>query len=189
VFEWCMISLGTLYAEAARRWPNGVHPHTQQQISCAAAGPATSRHAHIPDAAGAVDPGSCYAARQDYSAALAFDQRLAGEADSRIQQPALSTPHSSSSSSSSIGAGSSEPSSGGGLSRSGWPKQPKKVVPWPTAIRLGEPLPADPMTWQNAAVLVDKPLGWTSFDVCSKLRAALRIKKVCVCVAWALCCH
>lgn len=39
-------------------------------------------------------------------------------------------------------------------------------------------MPADPLTWQNAAVLVDKPLSWTSFDVCGKLRGALRIKKV-----------
>lgn len=59
-----------------------------------------------------------------------------------------------------------------------WPKQPKKVIPWPTMVAAGAPLPPDPMTWQNAAVLVDKPLSWTSFDVCSKLRGALRIKKV-----------
>lgn len=67
---------------------------------------------------------------------------------------------------------------GSRLSRSGWPKQPKKVIPWPTPVVAGAPLPADPMTWQNAAVLVDKPLSWTSFDVCGKLRGALKIKKV-----------
>lgn len=32
--------------------------------------------------------------------------------------------------------------------------------------------------WHLGAVLVDKPLGWTSFDVCGKLRGALKIKKV-----------
>jgi hypothetical protein len=31
-------------------------------------------------------------------------------------------------------------------------------------------------TWDNAAVLVDKPKDWTSFDVCAKLRGALRVK-------------
>ncbi len=32
--------------------------------------------------------------------------------------------------------------------------------------------------WANAAVLVDKPQDWTSFDVCGKLRGALKVKKV-----------
>ncbi len=27
-------------------------------------------------------------------------------------------------------------------------------------------------------MLVDKPKGWTSFDVCAKLRGALRVKKI-----------
>lgn len=31
--------------------------------------------------------------------------------------------------------------------------------------------------WANAAVLVDKPQDWTSFDVCGKLRGALKTKK------------
>ncbi len=36
-----------------------------------------------------------------------------------------------------------------------------------------------PEVWQAGAVLlVDKPPGWTSFDVCGKLRGALRVKKV-----------
>lgn len=57
-------------------------------------------------------------------------------------------------------------------------KPPKKEAPWPTLITAGGSLPKDPVTWQTAAVLVDKPLGWTSFDVCGKLRSTLRIKKV-----------
>ena len=32
--------------------------------------------------------------------------------------------------------------------------------------------------WQNAVLLVDKPPGWTSFDVCGRLRGALKVKKV-----------
>lgn len=36
----------------------------------------------------------------------------------------------------------------------------------------------DISVWQNAAVLIDKPLGWTSFDVCGKLRRVLEMKKV-----------
>ena len=35
-----------------------------------------------------------------------------------------------------------------------------------------------PDVWQNAALLIDKPPDWTSFDVCNKLRSALRVKKV-----------
>ncbi len=58
------------------------------------------------------------------------------------------------------------------------PKKKKKEAPWPTLITAGGSLPKDPVTWQTAAVLVDKPLGWTSFDVCGKLRSTLRIKKV-----------
>lgn len=40
------------------------------------------------------------------------------------------------------------------------------AVPPPT-------VPADPAAWENAVLLVDKPQGWTSFDVCGKLRGAL----------------
>ena len=32
--------------------------------------------------------------------------------------------------------------------------------------------------WDNAVILVDKPPDWTSFDVCGKLRGALKVKKV-----------
>lgn len=55
--------------------------------------------------------------------------------------------------------------------------QPKKVVPWPTMVHAGK-VPEDPRIWQSSAVMVDKPLGWTSFDVCGKLRGALKIKKI-----------
>lgn len=56
-------------------------------------------------------------------------------------------------------------------------RQPKKEAPWPTLFHMGR-LPDDPRAWQSGAVLVDKPLGWTSFDVCGKLRGALKIKKI-----------
>lgn len=36
---------------------------------------------------------------------------------------------------------------------------------------------SDPALWQNAAILVDKPQDWTSFDVCGKLRGTLHTKK------------
>lgn len=55
----------------------------------------------------------------------------------------------------------------------------KKVLPAPTPVLAGA-LPDDPSVWENAVVLVDKPKGWTSFDVCGKLRgqvAALLRKK------------
>jgi hypothetical protein len=32
--------------------------------------------------------------------------------------------------------------------------------------------------WESAVILVDKPQDWTSFDVCGKLRGALKVKKV-----------
>jgi hypothetical protein len=32
--------------------------------------------------------------------------------------------------------------------------------------------------WKNAAILVDKPLKWTSSDVVCKLRGALDVKKI-----------
>ena len=36
----------------------------------------------------------------------------------------------------------------------------------------------DEEAWQNNVVLIDKPLEWTSFGICGKLRGALDIKKV-----------
>jgi hypothetical protein len=48
-------------------------------------------------------------------------------------------------------------------------------VPPPTMVRKGATFAAG--VWANAAVLVDKPKDWTSFDVCGKLRGALKTKK------------
>ncbi len=42
----------------------------------------------------------------------------------------------------------------------------------PTSVTL------PPEAWDNAALLVDKPQGWTSFDVCAKLRGAIHIRKL-----------
>jgi len=47
----------------------------------------------------------------------------------------------------------------------------------PTLVPAGQ-LPADREVWRNAVVLIDKPQTWTSFDVCNKLKFALRAKKV-----------
>ena len=57
-----------------------------------------------------------------------------------------------------------------------FPHSPRRrpPPPLPTPSTRGQP-PAD---WTAAAYLVDKPPGWTSFDVCAKLRRALRTKKV-----------
>ena len=60
--------------------------------------------------------------------------------------------------------------------------RPRRVQPAPpspafvdvsSSVRLGDP------SWDSAVLLVDKPLGWTSQDVCSKLRGVLKAKKVC----------
>jgi hypothetical protein len=56
-------------------------------------------------------------------------------------------------------------------SGSGSPKKPKLVV-MPTPV-YPPSAPADPAAWENAVLLVDKSKGWTSFDVCGKLRHAL----------------
>lgn len=53
------------------------------------------------------------------------------------------------------------------------PQPPPVLVPRRAA---GESLP--PSLWLNAALLVDKPVGYTSFDVCARLRGALRTKKI-----------
>ena len=54
------------------------------------------------------------------------------------------------------------------------PHPPPVLVPRRPAG--GEGLP--PSLWLNAALLVDKPVGYTSFDVCARLRGALRTKKI-----------
>jgi hypothetical protein len=51
-------------------------------------------------------------------------------------------------------------------------KQKKKVLPPPTAVPPGT-LPDDLSVWDNAVLLIDKPKGWTSFDVCGKLRGSM----------------
>ncbi len=52
----------------------------------------------------------------------------------------------------------------------------KPLPPAPAIIGRGSAFTQE--VWQNAALLVDKPKGWTSFDVCAKLRGALKTKKV-----------
>ena len=47
------------------------------------------------------------------------------------------------------------------------------AVAAPTVVKPGMPL-ADLQVFNNAAVLVDKPKGWTSFDVCNAIKRALR---------------
>ena len=55
-------------------------------------------------------------------------------------------------------------------------KRRKPLPPAPAIVGRGSTFSPD--VWQNAALLVDKPKGWTSFDVCAKLRGALKTKKV-----------
>lgn len=38
--------------------------------------------------------------------------------------------------------------------------------------------PLDQRDWEESAILIDKPQGWTSFDVCAKLRSAIGIRKL-----------
>ena len=54
-------------------------------------------------------------------------------------------------------------------------KRRKPLPPAPAIVGRGSTFSPD--VWQNAALLVDKPKGWTSFDVCAKLRGALKTKK------------
>lgn len=56
------------------------------------------------------------------------------------------------------------------------PKSRKKAPPPPVFVQIGTALSPD--VWQNAVVLMDKPTGWTSFDVCGKLRRVVNMKKV-----------
>ena len=55
-------------------------------------------------------------------------------------------------------------------------RQKGNELPAPRMVTRGSAFTAD--VWQNAVLLVDKPQGWTSFDVCGKLRGALKVKKV-----------
>jgi len=56
------------------------------------------------------------------------------------------------------------------------PPRKKALPPVPACVAPPD-LPEDAV-WQNAMVLIDKPQDWTSFDLCGKLRSALKIKKV-----------
>ena len=65
----------------------------------------------------------------------------------------------------------------------------RKQPPQPDFIVAGE-LPTNPAVWDCGALLVDKPKTWTSFDVCNKLKGALKVKKVSLAPAPALhSCH
>ncbi len=54
-------------------------------------------------------------------------------------------------------------------------KRRRPLPPAPAIVGRGSAFSPD--VWQNAALLVDKPKGWTSFDVCAKLRGALKTRK------------
>ena len=57
----------------------------------------------------------------------------------------------------------------------------------PTPI-LPPEVPLDEGPWQNGVLLVDKPKTWTSFDVCAKIRGALKriqVKKASQFRAWS----
>lgn len=60
-----------------------------------------------------------------------------------------------------------------GKSRLQQSQQKKKDVVPPTPVTHDQPLPEGLSVWDNAVLLIDKPKGWTSFDVCGKLRGAL----------------
>lgn len=53
-----------------------------------------------------------------------------------------------------------------------------KTLPTPVLVPCGQ-LTFRPDLWDCAALLVDKPQKWTSFDVCGKLKGVLSVKKVC----------
>lgn len=57
------------------------------------------------------------------------------------------------------------------------PKRKTKTLPTPVLVPPGQ-LSLKPDLWDCAALLVDKPQTWTSFDVCGKLKGVLRVKKV-----------
>lgn len=52
------------------------------------------------------------------------------------------------------------------------------AAPAPTFVDNKSTVSLRSPVWTNAVVLIDKPLGWTSFDVCAKLKSVLRVKKV-----------
>lgn len=56
----------------------------------------------------------------------------------------------------------------------------KPSLDTPLFVKKGEPLPKEEHVWKQCGVvlLVDKPYGWTSFDVCARTRRLVRVKKV-----------
>ena len=66
------------------------------------------------------------------------------------------------------------------------PSTLSSVLQPPTLVTIQNLQNVDVAVWQNAAVLIDKPMGWTSFDVCGKLRRVLNMKKVFLRTAWRL---
>jgi tRNA pseudouridine55 synthase len=61
-----------------------------------------------------------------------------------------------------------------------WSCCARSTAPLPSAGNGQEPvwihpdrLPDDVTVWENAVLSIDKPQGWTSFDVCAKLRGAV----------------
>lgn len=52
-----------------------------------------------------------------------------------------------------------------------------KNLPTPVLVQPGK-LTSTTDLWDCAALLVDKPQTWTSFDVCNKLKGVLKVKKV-----------
>jgi len=49
----------------------------------------------------------------------------------------------------------------------------KKIHPAPRPVLPSSDLGKDISIWDNAALLIDKPQTWTSFDVCGKIRGEL----------------
>ena len=91
------------------------------------------------------------------------------------RRPAAATPQRqhSAHASAAVDAGvvASSSSSGGGMGR---PQQQQQRAPVEVPPVVAPPrLSADPAVWERALVLVDKPQGWTSHDVCAKLRSAV----------------
>jgi hypothetical protein len=58
------------------------------------------------------------------------------------------------------------------------PAKARKTPERPSLLRPGTLPDKDDLVWQNCAIIVDKPLTWTSHDVCAKLKRALNVKKI-----------
>lgn len=64
----------------------------------------------------------------------------------------------------------------GAMQRASANQEAGRKLPVPAWVQAGQAI--SPGIWECAVVLIDKPSGWTSFDVVAKLRGAIRIKKV-----------